>query len=54
MVTEKLLDRYGHGATAISISSECVKVILFGGKSELLESESADIAVLRFGRSYDI
>ena len=26
-----MLERFGHGAAALSVSSECVVVILFGG-----------------------
>ena len=48
-----MLKRYGHGAAALSVSSECVEVILFGGRSILLGADLANTAVLRFGRSYN-
>jgi len=47
-----MLQRFGHGAAALSVSSECVEVILFGGKKEIVRSDWADTVVLRFGRSY--
>ena len=49
-----MLKRYGHGATALSISSECLEMILFGGRREYLGIDLANTAVLRFGRSYNI
>ena len=45
-----LLERYDHGAAALSVSSECVEVILFGGITER-HSRMADTAVLVFGMS---
>ena len=48
-----MLRRYGHGAAALSVSSECVEVILFGGRSVFRGTVSANTAVLRFGRSYN-
>ena len=47
-----MLERYGHGAAVLSVSSECVEVILFGGRNEFLGSELVETVVLRFGRSY--
>jgi len=41
----KMLKRYGHGAAALNVSSECVEVILCGG----LDKSVSDTAVLRFG-----
>ena len=49
-----ILKRYAHGAAALSFSSECVEVILFGGMCEFGGTDLANTAVLRFGRSYDI
>ena len=49
-----MLKRMCHGATALSVSSECVEVILFGGRSKMAGTDLANTAVLRFGRSYDI
>ena len=49
-----MLKRMSHGAAAFSVSSECVEVILFGGRSEVGGTDLANTAVLRFGRSYDI
>ena len=44
MENKEMLKRFGHGAAALSVSSKCVEVILFGGMSEM-----RDLAVLRFG-----
>ena len=49
-----MLKRMYHGAAALSVSSECVEVILFGGRSKTHGTDLANTAVLRFGRSYDI
>ena len=49
-----MLKRAYHGAAALSVSSECVEVIMFGGWSETRGTDLANTAVLRFGRSYDI
>ena len=49
-----MLKRLRHGAAALSVSSECVEVILFGGRTEIDGTDLANTAVLRFGRSYDI
>ena len=43
-----------YGAAALSVSSECVEVILLGRRSTVFETDLANTAVLRFGRSYDI
>ena len=43
----KTLERWGHGAAALSVSSKCVEVILFGGYDEV--SMIADTTVLGFG-----
>ena len=42
--SNEMLKRCHHGAAALSVSSECVEVILFGGVGE-----TTDLAVLRFG-----
>ena len=49
-----MLKRMCHGAAALSVSSECVEVILFGGRSKMVGNDLANTAVLRFGRSYNI
>ena len=46
---KKLIQRYGHGAAAVSVNSDCVEVILFGGKRKYRGSHIADQVVLRFG-----
>ena len=51
---KELLKRFCHRAAALSISSECVEVIFFGGRSEIRGTDLANAAVLRFGKSYDI
>ena len=50
---KKLIQRCGHGAAAVTVNSECVEVILFGGRKDvhLLGSlPIADPVVLRFGK----
>ena len=47
---KKLIQRYGHGAAAVTVNSDYVEVILFGGKNELRGSFIADPVVLRFGK----
>ena len=27
-----MLERYGHGAATLSVRSECIEIVLFGGK----------------------
>ena len=54
MEKKDILKRLYHGAAALSVSSECVEVILFGGRSRIVGFNLANTAVLRFGRSYDI
>ena len=49
-----MLKRYVHGAAALSVSSECVEVILFGGRSAFRGTVIANTAVLRFGRCYNL
>ena len=44
-----MLKRWGHGAAALSVSSECVQVILCGGSDR--DSMIADTTVLGFGMS---
>ena len=51
MSNNKLVQRYGHSAASFTISPECMEVVLFGGKKELLGSLIADTAVLRFGKA---
>ena len=50
MSNKKLLQRFDHGAASFTISPECMEVILFGGKKEVLRALIADTAVLRFGK----
>ena len=46
---KKLILRYGHGAASVTVNSDCVEVILFGGRKELDGSRLADPVVLTFG-----
>ena len=48
---KKLLQRWCHSAASFIISPECMEVVLFGGKKEVLGSQMADTAVLRFGKA---
>jgi len=50
---KKRIERFGHGAAALSVSSECVEVILFGGRKKIFGDSMADFTVLRFGRSWE-
>ena len=45
---KKLMQRRGHGAAAVTVNSDCVEVILFGGWDKN-HSLTADTVVVRFG-----
>ena len=45
---QKLIQRYGHGAAALTVNSDCVEVILFGGRGKN-GPLMADTTILRFG-----
>ena len=45
---EKLIQRRGHGAAAVTVNSDCVEVILFGGEDKHA-SDMADTVIVRFG-----
>ena len=45
---KKLIERYGHGAAAVTVNSDCVEVIVFGGLKG--GSVIADPVVLTFGK----
>jgi len=47
---KKLLQRFNHGAAALTVNSDCMEVISFGGKKMLGEPPLAEQVVLRFGR----
>ena len=49
---KKLIQRFRHGAAAVTINSDCVEVILFGGWDEN-DSVMADTVVVRFGECLD-
>ena len=47
---KKLIQRFCHGAAAVTVNSSSVEVILFGGQRRVGESSLlADPVVLRFG-----
>ena len=48
MKDKELLQRYGHGAAAVTVISDCVEVILLGGVNKN-HSPIADTVVVRFG-----
>ena len=50
MSNTKLMQRCYHSAASLTISPECIEVVLFGGKQELHGSPIADTTVLRFGK----
>ena len=45
---KKLIQRRGHGAATLTVNSDCVEVILFGGRDKN-DSLMADTTTLRFG-----
>ena len=45
---KKLIQRLGHGAAAVTVNSDCVEVILFGGVNKN-GSLKADTVVVRLG-----
>ena len=47
---KKLIQRYGHGTAAVIVNSDCVEVILFGGKKKVVGSLMANTVILRFGK----
>ena len=49
---KKLIKRRRHGAAAVTVNSDCVEVILFGGVNEN-GSLMADIVVVRLGECLD-
>ena len=50
---KKLLQRWGHGAAAVNVNSDCVEVILFGGYNKN-GSRIADTVVVRFGECFSV
>jgi len=45
---KKLLQRDSHGTAAVTVNSDCVEVIIFGGRNKV-HSRIADTVVVRFG-----
>ena len=45
---KKLIQRHSHGAAAVTVNSDCVEVILFGGR-DIKYSRMADTVVVRLG-----
>ena len=45
---KKVIQRHGHGTAAVTVNSDCVQVILFGGVNKN-HSLVADAVVVRFG-----
>ena len=48
---KKLIQRWGHGAAAVTVNSDCVEVILFGGFNKA-SSLIADTVAVRFGECF--
>ena len=46
---KKLIQRSCHGAATVTVNSDCVEVILFGGRDKN-DFIMADTTVLRFGK----
>ena len=47
---KQLIQRYGHGAAAVTVNSDWVEVIGFGGCKKVGLPMVADPVVLRFGK----
>ena len=47
-IDKTLLQRWGHGAAAVTVNSQCVEVILIGG------SPMAETVVVRLGECFDV
>ena len=47
---KKLIQRFGHGAAAVTVNSDCVEVIMFGGERKYERLLTVDPVVLRFGK----
>ena len=47
---KKLIQRWGHRAAAVTVNSDCVEVIVFGGQKKYGGSPTIDPVVLRFGK----
>ena len=45
---KKLIQRHSHGAAAVTVNSDCLEVILFGGR-DINYSFMANTVVVRFG-----
>ena len=52
MSNMKLMKRYDHSAAPLTISPECIEVVMFGGKQKMFGSLIADTTVLRFGKFF--
>ena len=50
---KKLLQRDGHCAAKLTANSDCVEVILFGGRDEC-DSLMADTTILRLGECFRV
>ena len=50
MSDNRLLQRYGHGATPLAINPTCTEVVMVCGKQEQFQASNADTVVLRFGK----
>ena len=50
---KKLVQRYEHGAAAVTVNSDCVEVILFGGYNKD-GSLMADTVAVRFGECFSV
>ena len=49
---KNLIQRYHHGAAAVTVNSDCMEVILFGGwRNRLL---MADTVVIKFGKNLGV
>ena len=49
MKFKKLIQRQSHGAATLTVNSDCVEVISFGGYGEFKIYPMDDTTILRFG-----
>ena len=49
---KKLIQRWSHGAAAVTVNSDCLEVILFGGF--MGGSRTADTVAVRFGECFSV
>jgi len=46
------MNKFGHGAVAVAVSSDCTQVILVGGSKQWGKQSTADTSVLSFRKCF--